>query len=195
MLQNLLQSLPPWLHIPLVTAYGLAVPLLPAAVAEPGAPLWRGIAIGRSLGWFVLLPCLAYALLAIVRGRRWREMSSYLVVLVWATVVLASYRASSPQWDNPRYRAVFLFAQATLVGWAWVHSRAVHSPWLRRVAVLQVGATLLVGWWYAGRYWGWFNPGLRPTLAAVVVFAVLYMGAALALDARRRRLTRPGRGV
>ncbi len=185
--QDIFDRTPEWMHIPLAIVNGLVQPFLPAAVIYPGAPIWRGIISLRALGWFALLPFLLYAPLAAVRKTGWRSLQTYLVVLVWVTAVFSAYYAGGDQWDNPRYRTVFLVAQAALAGWAWINARRARDPWLRRAGLLVGGVALLFGQWYAGRYYHTPRLNFGWTLGAVAVFCVAVVCGSLVLDARRRK--------
>jgi len=187
MVQSLFDQTPEWAHMPMATGYGLIRPFLPAALTEEMAPLARGVEIARSLGWLVLLPFLLYAPLAALRATGWRGLPTYLSLVVWATAVLSSYRAGGDGWDNVRYRAVFLAAQAALAGWAWAHARESGSPWLRRTGVIVGGVILIFLQWYLGRYLGTPRLGLNGTLAFVVGFVVLGVAVPWIGDWRRRR--------
>lgn len=171
-ISTLFNVIPGWAQLPFVVFYGLVQPLLPAAIAYPGAPIWRAIAIWRSVGWFVLLPFILYAPFPAFRIGGWRSLQAYLAVLVWSGAMLAAYRATSYQWDSPRYRAVFLTAQAALAAWAWVHARQARSPWLARSAILLGIPTLALLAWYLGRYYNWVSVGL-----------IAGMGGSLLIDA------------
>jgi len=185
-LDNVLDLLPSWADVPFLVLYGLLQPFLPASLAATGAPLWRAIAIWRSLGWYVLLPLFIYAPVLAIRRQGWRSLEAFLAAVVWLTALLASYRALGFQWDNPRYRAVFLAAQAAVAAWTWTNARQERSPWLRRIYVLLAGATLIVLQWYLGRYYGTPRLGLGPTLVVVVVYFVLVLAGGWVRDHRRR---------
>jgi hypothetical protein len=187
MLEVVLYRLPAAAHLPFLVVYGLIQPFLPAAIAAPGNPLWKVIAILRSLGWFALVPALIYGTIAAIQKRGWRSLGAYLGVLVWVTALLASYRAPGYQWDNPRYRAVFMVAQASLAAWAWVSARSDGDPWLRRTYVSLGLATLLVLDWYLGRYAGFPSLGLEATIGAVAVVVAGYIAWCILKDRRARR--------
>src|SRR3990170_44717 len=59
----------------------------------------------RSIAWLVILPFLLYAPLAALRRTGLRGLPTYLALVVWATAILASYRAGGDGWDNVRYRS------------------------------------------------------------------------------------------
>ena len=195
MVQALFQRTPEWAHMPMATAYGLLRPFLPAALTETAAPLAQTIQIFRALGWVSLLPFLIYAPFAAFGRSDRRSLPAFLVLLVWGTAILASYRAGGDDWDNVRYRTVFLVAQTALASWAWARARRSGSPWLGRIGVLIGGIMLLFLQWYAGRYFGTPRLELWGTLGAVGVFLLLWLAGSILLDrSRRRRLTshRPG---
>jgi hypothetical protein len=190
-----LNMFPAWAQVPLITAYGLLLPLLPAALADASNPVWWTIAVYRAAGWTLLIPFLISAMVIVFQRRRWKEIQVYLLVIVIVSALLAAMRASSLQWDNPRYRAVLLFAQVTLAAWAWEESRRTHSPWLWRVALIESADLLLILWWYAGRYWGMPKIGLSRTLVGLVAVTLgllgIFVGSDLLRRRRERRLTLP----
>jgi hypothetical protein len=196
MVQALFRLTPEWAHLPMATAYGLLRPFLPAALTESAAPLAQTIQIFRSLGWVILLPFLVYAPFVAWRRSERRNLPAFLTLLVWGTAILASYRAGGDDWDNVRYRTVFLVAQAALAGWAWARARRSGSPWLRRIGVLIGGIMLVFLQWYAGRYFGTPRLELWGTLGAAGAFFLLWLAGSLFLDhIRRRRLTSQQAGV
>ncbi len=149
------------------------------------ALLLRAIVSWRALGWFALLPFLIYAPFAAIRSRSWRGLPLLFSAAVWLTAFLAAYRAVD-DWDNPRYRAVFLALQAGLAGWAWMHSRRLRSPWLTRTAVVVGIATLAFLHWEAGRYYRLPRLDLWETLAVTAVVSLGYLIGGWLLDRSRR---------
>jgi hypothetical protein len=189
--QKVFELTPEWTHLPLATAYGLTRPLLPAALADrTGSALWQSVGIWRSLGWFALLPTLLYAPLAALRHAKRRSLLLYLALAFWVAAVLVSLRAAGDDWDNPRYRAVFVPLMGVLAGWVWTHARQFGDRWLGRTYVTVLGATLIFLHWYAGRYYGTPRLSLEATLAVMLGFAVIYVGGMALVDRRRSaRLT------
>ena len=61
----------------------------------------------------------------------------FLLSLVW--IFVSSARAGGDQWDNPRYRSLFLVWMVFLAGWSWVETLRRRSPWLWRMLLLEVG--------------------------------------------------------
>ena len=151
-IRHLFRATPEWAHLPFFIVYGLIRPFLPAALIDHGLPIWRSIAVWRGFGWILVLPFLLYAPLAAIRKTGWRSLPTYFSILVWLTALLASYRGTGDQWDNPRYRVVFLAVQAALAGWAWINATKIGSPWLKRTFLVVGVSMLLFTLWYSLRY-------------------------------------------
>ncbi len=171
-----LDSLPTWLHFPFILAYGLLQPVLPAAIAAPAPWIWQSLAIFRALGWYLLFPLMAYALI-----RVWNLSPSFkrrslivLVLVAWAWVVVASARAGGDQWDNPRYRAVFLPWMAMVAAWGLAYARETKDRWLARVFYIEGIFLAFFTQWYISRYYPYF-PRLE-LWAMVAVILVLSFG-------------------
>ncbi len=191
MIDKRLDELPAILHLPFVIAYGIAQPVLPAAVADAALPLRQTISILWAVGWYALAPVLLFALFAVWRAQPEAERR----VLVWLALsaliwtVISSARGGGDQWDNPRYRTLFLPWMGLLAGWSWQWARETGNRWLGRVygvALIFIAAFTL---WYLGRYAHWFG-GLAfwPVVAAVVLLSGAIIGGGLWRD---RSLTRP----
>jgi len=176
--QKIFRNTPDWMNVPLLLIYGVAQPFLPAALGDlSGAPVWRGIAIWRALGWTLLLPLLLYApLRAWRRNGAKRSIARGLSLAVWLVILLASFRSGGDLWDNPRYRVVFAGTQLALAAWAWSAPRRLPDPWLRRVLV---GLAFVLAWfvpWYLRRYTPlqWPVGDLFKTLGLGLACACLY---------------------
>ena len=152
-IQKIFDSVPAWMHLPLLISYGVLQPFLPAAlVVGSEAPIWPWISIWRAAGWNILLALLLYAPLLAFRKNNSSGFTRILCVVAWIVILVASFRAGADMWDNPRYRATFAGLQAALVAWAWVQHQRLKDPWMRR-ALLAFGAFL--AWflpWYLRRY-------------------------------------------
>ena len=190
MLDTLLDRLPGSFRIPFLVLYGLTQPFLPAALIAPGAPIWRIIGIWRSLGWFLMLPFLLYGTWLTFRRKGWRSFESYLAVLIWVAVLISSYRAPGYQWDNPRYRAIFLVAQAALIAWTWLEVRLIESPWLKRWFVVLSVDYMLITVWYVGRYYNTPKLSLEATLVSVLLFSIAYLAGFFYSDVIRTKKLR-----
>jgi hypothetical protein len=190
MLDTLLDRLPGSFRTPFLVLYGLIQPFLPAALIAPGAPIWRSIGIWRSLGWFLMLPFLLYGTWLAFRRKGWRSLEFYLAVLIWVTALISSYRAPGYQWDNPRYRVIFLAAQAALIAWTWVEVRLTESPWLKRWFVILGVDYLLVTFWYLGRYYNTPTLSLEAILGSILFFTAIYLAGMLLSDVIRTKRLR-----
>ncbi len=176
-IRRILKNSPTWFHMPFLMTYGVLRPFLPAALIARGAPVWWGIAIGRALGWTVVLAGLVYAPIGARLDRR-RTLLWGLWLAVLLGMLVADYRGAADQWDNPRYRATWAVWQVVLVAWVWVSARQHRDPWLRR---LIGGVAALFFWflpWYLSRYtafpWPEWDP-FRPAalgLVSALMFAL-----------------------
>jgi len=154
-IQYELESLPYWLHLPFIISYGILQPILPAAIAAPAPMIWRGLAIFRALGWYGLLPLLAYALVQIVGlpSSRKKRLLSLLIIFTWAWILIASARAGGDQWDNPRYRTIFLPWMAVIIGWVVNFVKEKQDHWLGRVLLIEGIFLAFFTEWYISRYY------------------------------------------
>jgi 4-amino-4-deoxy-L-arabinose transferase-like glycosyltransferase len=191
--QTIFGQTPAWSHLPLATAYGILQPFLPAAVTDnTGQPLMSAVMILRAVGWFAVLPVLLVAPALAVRREGWRSLSFFLVFVFLLATVLVSYRFAGDQWDSPRYRTALLPVVAAVIGWSW---RSLPAQ-ARRSLIWAYGLlgleTVIVGWWYAGRYHRIPRLNFYGTLALAVAAGVVYAGLAARAELRRRR---GGRGL
>jgi hypothetical protein len=188
MVDKMFDLVPEWTHMPFAVLYGLIQPFLPAAIMDStSVPLIRVIVSLRGLGWFFMLPFLICAPFMALRQSGWRSLPTYLAVLVWVTALLVSYRDVGRLWDNPRYRAVFLCAQAALAGWTWITYRRVQSRWLSRVGITVAFATVMFLHWEAGRYYQTPRLNIWETLSLIAGCTVVYYIAAYFYDRYRMK--------
>lgn len=171
--------------IPFVTAYGLAQPVLPAALTDVSLPVWMGLSIWRGLGWYIAIPFLLYGAVALWRAKpakdKWQMIFLLIVLLLW--MVVSSARAGGDQWDNPRYRAVLLPLLSLLAGWLAVYARQKPSLWLTRIFVLVFMDVLLFTLWYMPRRGAWgLAMSFVSILTVVSVVSVLFVAGCLLLD-------------
>jgi hypothetical protein len=170
MLQKLLDSLPEQLHWLVILIYGIAQPVLPAMVGDPGAAwVMRLIGLLRALGWYALAPFLVYAVVRLLRlagePRRWQLL--WLSLAGWAWIAVSALNAGGDQWDNPRYRTILLAWLVMLAGWAWGWARQRKDAWLGRWLAVEAVFVLVFTEWYLGRYY----PGF-PHLDILVMISV-----------------------
>ncbi len=181
-LQTIFDSLPKVLHLPFIIAYGIAQPVLPAAMADPAVWPVRLIGILRGLGWYALLPLLLYSLRPIWKtvNRRERMAWIWLWLAAWFWIILASARAGGDQWDNPRYRVILLMFQAALAAYSLLWARRTRDRWLWRILAVEGVFLVLFGYWYFSRYANTqlitINIFLVFTAIAVISLAILIGG-------------------
>jgi hypothetical protein len=177
-IQKIFHGTPDWMHVPLLLAYGVVQPFLPAALIAPSeAPVWQWIAIWRAAGWTLLLPFLLYAPLRAWTKKGSRGFTRGLTLAVWLIILAASYRAGGDQWDNARYRSAFAGLQVALVAWAWVEQRRISDPWIKRSLA---GVALILAWflpWYLRRYteFTWPVVDVFKTLGLGIASAILFI--------------------
>ena len=189
-MQGLLASFPGIVKALFIVGKGLTEPILPAAV---GVLLGKGtpmilmlINFVNSLGWYALAPFLVYAGVVVFqvkdkmerRGLIWLAAASY----VW--ILVASTRAGGDQYDNPRYRAIFLIFFALLAGMSWNWARVHHDAWLGRwLAVEGVFLFFFTGW-YLKRYTTTigFKLPFWDMVGAIIFFSALILGGGWAWD-------------
>lgn len=196
MMQWIFETLSKAWRVPVMTVYGLAQPVLPATIVDPAAWIWRILNILRAMGWYALAPLLLYGFFTAFKAPAGRERR----VLLWLAamsvlwILLSAARAGGDQWDNPRYRTLFLPWLALLAAWAWQFARRRHDPWLGRWLAVEGAFLLLFTNWYAVRYTGFgLKLGLPVTAVLVVLSAGLILGGGWLLDRRRSRAVAPSK--
>jgi hypothetical protein len=151
--QKVFDSYPAAVRLPVLLAYGVVQPFLPAAlIAGSESALWSGIAIWRALGWTFMLAFLLYAPFLSMSKKDGRWFNLAVSFIIWAVVIIASLRGGGDLWDNPRYRAMFAALQAAMMAWAIIEHRRSSDPWMRRA--LTVSGVVLLWFipWYLRRY-------------------------------------------
>ncbi len=143
-----------WAWAP-VLIYGVAQPVLPAILVSDTDALWimRLGGTFRAVGWYALAPFLIYGFTQVFRapaGER-RAQLIWLGVFSWVWIAVAALNGGGDQWDNPRYRAIFLLWQALLAAWAWQWARTRRDPWLARWLWIEAIFVLSFTWWYITR--------------------------------------------
>jgi len=175
--QLLFQALPPALAMPFVTIYGVLQPVLPAAIFEPTVPFWQILGIIRALGWYLLLPFVAFAPFAawtLPATGSHRRQWLWLSLVVWGWIIIAAVRGGGDQWDNPRYRVILMAWMAMLAAQAYFRVRTPAGRWFWRILVVEATILLVFGHWYSWRYLGvGFNIGIRNSLVLAIALSVL----------------------
>jgi hypothetical protein len=188
--QNVFSRLNPTTRFLFVVGYGIAQPVLPPAFLAPTTLTWRIIAIFRAMGWYLLLPMLLYAPVAIrrVSSGGERRVWVWLWAACWSWIVICSVRAGGDQWDNPRYRLIFFGFQALVAAFAWLSWLNHRDAWLPRVLGAEIICLLLFGEWYLARYYliGIHLP-ILVVLALSITCVVLILLSGIAWDRWRAR--------
>jgi hypothetical protein len=175
MVQALLERVPENFHLPFIILYGVFQPLLPAALVVPGPWIWRSLGILRALGWYAMLPLLIHAVFRLWKAesatkKRWLLIMAGVVV---AWTLIASTRAGGDQWDNPRYRMIFLPWMALLAGWGIHFARTHKDRWLTRILLIEGIFITFFTAWYCRRYMSVsVIPDMSFQLIAVLVFGL-----------------------
>jgi 4-amino-4-deoxy-L-arabinose transferase-like glycosyltransferase len=184
--QLVFRRFPAGLQLPFVVIYGILQPVLPAAIFEPSsAPFWQILGIVRALGWYVMLPLLAYALFSpgpphsshfgvqnggTQGGPRWL----WLGLVVWVWIIIASLRGGADQWDNPRYRVILLGWQAMLAAQAFLSLKQGMKRWWLRILTVEAVLLVVFTHWYIYRYMNiGFNIGIRNTIVLAIGLSIL----------------------
>ena len=105
----------------------------------------------------------------------------FAICIIWT--IISSARAGGDQWDNPRYRAIFLVWMAAVGGWAWVESIGKRSFWLWRLLLLEA---IYIGFfihWYLSRYYGIFKRmDFLPMVRLLLIIGAVIIGGGILLD-------------
>ena len=177
-IQSIFTVLPKPLQLPFIIGYGVAQPVLPAAIADPAVWPMRALGILRGLGWYALLPFLLYSLWSIWNEADKRERIAWLWLwlISWSWIIISSARAGGDQWDNPRYRVILLLFQAALAAQALTWQRLTRDPWLGRTLAVEGVFLVLFGYWYISRY---SDLGLKVFHIFIVFAAIGAISAAI----------------
>lgn len=147
------------LRAPFIIGYGMAQPVLPAAIVYPGIPIMQAISIFRAFGWYLLVPLMlsGFLLMWMKQTNENKIVLLLFFILSFVWIFVSSARAGGDQWDNPRYRSLFLVWMVFLAGWSWVETLRRRSPWLWRMLLLEVVYIAFFIQWYLSRYYGLFE--------------------------------------
>jgi len=185
-----IEALPGWLGYPFIIVYGILQPVLPAAIAAPAPWIWQSLGIFRAAGWYALLPLLVYGLISVWRmkpstKKRWMIV---ITILVWVWIIIASTRAGGDQWDNPRYRTIFLPWMGLVAGWAVTFAKKMKDRWLVRSLLMEGIFLTFFTAWYISRYYPSI-PRLEfyASVGVIIVLCLVVIIVGLVRDARRRK--------
>lgn len=159
------------IRLPFIIGYGLTQPVLPAAIADPAIPVWQTIAIFRAAGWYALAPLLIYGMFTVWKAKPEQDRLLLIwtaaFVLIW--ILVASIRGGGDQWDNPRYRTIFLPWMSLLAAWGFTYSIRVKDAWLARWVAVEVIFLGFFTSWYLSRY---HNLGSRLPFAEMLMWII-----------------------
>ena len=181
--------LPQWAQVPFVFIYGLLQPVLPAAIFDTANGFWQVVGILRSLGWYLLAPLMLFSLLGIWKSSRKTKDYAWLWLFLvsWVWIFISSIRAGGDQWDNPRYRAIFLAFEALLAAKAWLDYRKSRNPWFIRILLVELVFVLIFSLWYASRYTSIIAPLSFPVMiASILTLSLLILVGGWLLDKRKK---------
>ncbi|HEX5944488.1 MAG TPA: hypothetical protein VFY66_19550 [Anaerolineales bacterium] len=169
--QKIFDEGPRWIRLPFIAIYGLAQPVLPAAVIRPNKLMWTILQFLRGLGWYMILPLLMLSFVAAAgqASRKTRNLILWLSLLVILWALLAAIRGGADLWDNPRYRTILFMWQAVLAGYVWVWWRETRNAWLPRVVLMEMLFLLVFMQWYASRYYHWGGQLPFPVMIALIL--------------------------
>jgi hypothetical protein len=184
MFQSLLDSMGEQWRWLIVLVYGIAQPVLPAIVGDPGAAwIMRIIGFLRASGWYALALFLVYGTLGVFRSRSEvrRLQLIWISIVNWAWIIVAALNAGADQWDNPRYRVILLIWQVILAAWAWEWARSRRDAWLWRWLAVEVVFVGLFTEWYLGRYYpGFIHLDIKlMTLLTSLICGMILVGGAI----------------
>jgi 4-amino-4-deoxy-L-arabinose transferase-like glycosyltransferase len=137
--QTIFSQVPAVLHLPMIIGYGVAQPVLPAAIGAPAVwPMWA-LAILRGIGWYALLPLLLYGIYPILKITDKRERLAWLWLwfVVWVWILISAARGGGDQWDNPRYRTILLVFQIFLAVKVILIQQQSQERWLGRLLAIE----------------------------------------------------------
>ena len=189
-IQAIFEQIPAAVQLPFLVLYGLLQPVLPAAIFDPSVPLWTGLSTFRAVGWYGILPILAYAIFAQRRieptEKRWLVLWALGISLAW--MLISSLRAGGDMWDNPRYRTLLLPWIALVVSWAWIHAITHRDVWLGRWFLVEGVFLAFFTHWYIARKVGIFEPlPFGVMIAAIVIINLGILLSGLLQDRYKQR--------
>jgi len=187
-IELIFDSTPKWLHAPFLIVYGIFQPVLPAAIADPAPWIWQVSGIFRGLGWYAMLPFLVYGLIITWKAddKNRKMMLSWLIISIWAWILISSARAGGDQWDNPRYRMMLIPWMSLIAAYVLQWSKDHQSRWFWRWVMVEGVFLLFFTHWYIGRYAEIYRPIPFPIMLALItgISGVVMLGGWL-LDQRR----------
>lgn len=170
---------------PFIITYGLAQPVSPATIVYPGIPMTRAVAIFRALGWYLLVPLMLAGFILIWRKENKKDRRILFLFFMFCAIwtLVSSARAGGDQWDNPRYRSIFLIWMAFTAGWAWVETLKKRSFWLWRLLLVEIIYISFFIQWYLSRYYSLFKRmDFLPMVRLLIIIGVIIIGGGIVFD-------------
>jgi hypothetical protein len=177
-LQKIITEAGPIFRVPIIIIYGLAQPVLPAAIADPTLWIWKVIVIARAAGWYAIAPLLVYGIFTSAKAKHGRDRNIFLWIggflLLW--LIISSARAGGDAWDNPRYRANFLPWIALISAWGVQWAIEKKDAWLGRWVLVEVIFLGFFTQWYLSRYFRvWGRMSFWQTVACIIGLSALVL--------------------
>lgn len=191
-MQYLFENSPTWVRAPFIVIYGVFQPLLPAAIADPAPWIWKSLGILRGLGWYSLLPIMVYGLIIVWKeeNRKRRIWLIWILIAIWGWVLLASLRAGGDQWDNPRYRTIFLPLMVMIISWAVIWAKENKDRWLGRIFLIEGIFLAFFMHWYLSRYYDLFKKiPFWTMLGLIVLLSIGILVGGVIIDKYRLKKT------
>ena len=139
-----------------LAVYGITQPVLPAILFyRPTTPYWKVVGIFRAVGWYAMVPFLFYALFSVFRTQAKKEKGLLVInaIFLICWIFVSSLRAGGDQWDNPRYRVIFLPWLAFFTAWGYCYAKRIKDWWLVRWIIIELIFVGFFSQWYFSRYY------------------------------------------
>jgi hypothetical protein len=189
-IKKIIQEVGEQWRFPIIVVYGLAQPVLPAAVAEDSIAMAKTIAIVRAAGWYALAPFLAYGIFTVWKESdpRKRRRAIWLALVVTFWLLIAAARGGGDATDNPRYRSILIPWLALLAAWSIDWALSHRDAWLWRwIAVEVIFLGFFTNWYFSRYFHTWKRLPFWQMVVWIVVLSGLVLVGGWVWDRVRRR--------
>jgi uncharacterized membrane protein YoaK (UPF0700 family) len=101
--------------------------------------------------------------------------------------MISSLRAGGDQWDNPRYRTIYLPWMALVFGWVIDHVSQKKDAWLYRILTVEGIFLFFFTAWYVDRYYiPNFSLNFLLVVALIFIFSVLIFVWGMVVDRKQK---------